>query len=214
MQLDYSIEKQRRIAQFARSLKPMHRRTVKLVRDCCFAIIEERYDDWMFSQSLSAARSQATSKVAAPALATCGGQLDSHGIERAVLADDRLVVEGWSADGWRGDNRSNRFIQFVFLERHFEMDLPRPMLWPEEAKQILRDRSGFQFMRESQSGKNRSTIATFQPLRKPYIHGDVTTAAEDVAWIFFELWRFPVDSKLFLTTFGGNYQWESGMPLV
>ena len=213
MPTEYLFVKKRRISQFASGLSPMHQRTVKLVRDCCFAIIEERYGDEMLLRTLSAAAPCQAGVRASTAMANCSGQSDSLGFEQDGLPDDR-VVDGWSENGWRGDNRSNRFIQFVFLERHFEMDLPRPMLWPEEAKQILRDRSGFHFMRESPSGKNRSTIAKFNPLRKAYVHGDVATAAEDVAWIFFDLWRFPVDSQLFLTTFGGKYQWDSGRVLV
>ena len=210
MELNSANPKQRRIAQFAQALKPMHHRTVKKVKDCCFAIIEERDSAAEFFASLKAKKQVPLElPTAPPVLSTCGG-VDQYSIEPS-WPEGMTVAEGWSADGWRAED-SDRFIQFVFLEKHFEMDLPRPMLFAAEAVEILRSRSGFFFMSDK-PGADASAVKNYNPLRKAYVHGDVTTAAEDMAWIFFDLWKFPSDQRFYLTTFGGDYQWESSKPL-
>ncbi len=60
----------------------------------------------------------------------------------------------------------NRFMQLSLLAHPFEMDLPRPMLRPTEARTILKSRSGFIFH----------------------------TAGEDIARLFMSRWQFPIDS--------------------
>lgn len=206
MSFDFAAEKQRRIGQFEQALEPMHRRTVQLVKDCCFAIIEERFDDYSISPALTA-----TKQVEKCAAVTVGESFDdAFGMD----SDMPVTIDGWSDEGWRENNRTNRFIQFVFLEHHFEMDLPRPMLWPNEARMILRSRSGFHFLGDrGDAAANADTVKTFHPLRKAYVHGDFYSAAEDVAFIFFSLWKFPIDTTLYLSTFGGKYTWENGKPL-
>ncbi len=212
MDLNSASERQRRIAQFAQALKPMHHRTVKKVKDCCYAIIEERDSTAEFFASLKASKQTSLElSTKPPVLSICGGGIDRYNLEPS-WPDGIAVAEGWSKDGWRADEDSNRFIQFVFLEKHFEMDLPRPMLFAAEAVEILRNRSGFFFMSDK-PGADASTVNNYNPLRKAYVHGDVTTAAEDMAWIFFDLWKFPTDERLYLSTFGGDYQWERGKPL-
>ena len=212
MQFNFASEKQRRIAQFSKSLKPMHRRTVKQVKDCCFVIIEERSTTAEFFQSLRARKEiPVDTHIEAPVFSLCGGSPESYGTDIDLFGDVRST-EGWSNEGWRAADDSNRFIQFVFLEKHFEMDLPRPMLFAAEAMQILRHRSGFYFMSDK-PGADASTVKNYNPLRKAYVHGDVVTAAEDIAWILFDLWKFPVDARFYLTTFGGKHQWESSQPL-
>ncbi len=54
MALNSASERQRRIAQFAKALKPMHHRAVKKVKGCCYAIIEERDSTAEFFASLKA----------------------------------------------------------------------------------------------------------------------------------------------------------------
>ncbi len=209
MQFDFAQEKQRRIAQFAQALKPMHRRTVKQVKDCCFLIIDERNTTADFFQSLTAIKYE---PIEVPSVLRLERERSEKYTIDSGLYKDLRATEGWSTEGWRADEDSDRFIQFVFLEKHFEMDLPRPMLFTAEAAQILRDRSGFYFMSDK-PGADASTVKRFNPLRKAYVHGDVTTAAEDIAWILFDLWKFPIDSRFYLTTFGGKHQWDNDKPL-
>lgn len=198
----YAEEKRRRIAQFANALSPMHQRTTNLVQDCCYLLIEEQLEIDTPSKLL-----KETTKV----------EVASSKVVSDNFSDgftQYLETEGWSDEGWLQSDQSRRFVQFVFLERHFEMDLPRPMLRIHEARTLLERRSGFYFLGDRPgSPANESVIKVFHPLRKAYIHGDNHSAAEDIAYIFFELWRFPIDTRLYLTTFGGSYCWESGSPL-
>ncbi len=210
---DYSAEKLRRIAQFAEALKPMHHRTVKQTKGCCYLVIEEHDSKAEFFHSLAASQDMSRATPAkAPLLSVCGGHEDSYALNSLELPTEPIVAEGWTNEGWRGDDNTRRFIQFVFLEKHFEMDLPRQMLFAPEAAQILRHRSGFYFMSEKPAA-DLNTVEVFNPLCKAYVHGDVTTAAEDIAWIFFDLWRFPIDSRLYLSSWSSKRQWDSSRPL-
>ncbi len=206
MSFDFAAEKRRRIEQFERALAPMHHRTVQLVKDCCFAIIEERPEDFRTTPALKAnARAE---KPSAVSIGKSIGNMFGRG------DDEPFDVDGWSDEGWRQDDSSSRFVQFIFLEHHFEMDLPRPMLWPDEAKVILQSRSGFFFLGDrGDTAMHAETVKTFCPLRKAYVHGDDYSAAEDIAFLFFTLWKFPIDSTLYLSTFGGGHTWENGIPL-
>ena len=199
---DYSSEKMRRIQQFASVLQPMHHRTVHLEKDCCFLRIEERHDDQRSSPALEEARTR--ERVHASSISDSMDTSDESDVD----------IETWSDDGWRQDDQSKRYIQFVFLERHFEMDLPKPTLWPDEARKLLRERTGFFFLGDRPGAESLSAdVKRFQPLRKAYVHGDIHSAAEDIAFTFFELWRFPIDARLYLTTFGRKHSWDSGKPL-
>jgi hypothetical protein len=53
MSFDFVAQKRRRIEQFEQSLAPMHHRTVQLVKDCCFAIIDERHEDFRTTPALN-----------------------------------------------------------------------------------------------------------------------------------------------------------------
>lgn len=216
MSIEYETEKQRRIEQFAAELQPMHYRTVHVVKDCCFAIIEERKVDASSTSALAA-----HTEVEKKAVVTIGDTLDDL---LGDYNDSTFNVDGWDDEGWREKENSNRFVQIIFLEHHFEMDLPRTTLWPNEAKNILRNRSNFFFLgsrshaddqnRDQRSADiHRATIQDFNPLRKAYVHGDFHSVADDIAFIFFTLWRFPLDSTLYLTTFGGGNNWDSSKPL-
>lgn len=199
---DYAAEKQRRLDQFSRAIEPMHHRTVNIVKGSCFLRIEEQYKQWGSRPELEA------TKVADRVMAK--GISDSFDEN----FDHEPKSKDWSDEGWRSNDRSKRFIQFIFQEKHFEMDLPRPTLWPTEAKILLERRLGFFFLGErGMADLLAREIRAFHPLRKAYVHGDHHAAAEDVAYIFFELWKFPIDSRLYLSTWGGRNQWDSGTPL-
>lgn len=56
----------------------------------------------------------------------------------------------------------------------------------------------------------------WDPLRKIYLYGDEASAAEDMTFIFFQLWNFPVSTRLYVTSaaFGRNrLRWERGVPI-
>ena len=44
------------------------------------------------------------------------------------------------------------------------------------------------------------------------MYGDEESAADDMAFVLFQVWKFPVNSKLFVTaaSFNGKHHWETG----
>ncbi len=100
----------------------------------------------------------------------------------------------------RGDGRrdSERYLQFAFMKQTFYMDLSKNTLWPDEARQLLSQRSGFFSLCDRRFPWMsldvwRGLVETWNPVQKEYINFDARAAAEDVAFILFTLWRFPLD---------------------
>jgi hypothetical protein len=83
----------------------------------------ERVKSWL-GMNWNVFLQKATKRVEKPSAVTIGESLDdTFGTGHKESFD----FDGWS-EGWRQDDTSHHFIQFIFLEHHFEMDLPRPML--------------------------------------------------------------------------------------
>jgi hypothetical protein len=110
-----------------------------------------------------------------------------------------------------------RFTQFSFEENWFCIDLPVQTLKRCEAEQILRRRIGFFFLRDRQQFTlHGEQTAGSDPFRKVYLYGDEWSAAEDMAFVLFEVWRFPVDVRLYVTAaaFGdGRPDWEQRLSI-
>ena len=204
---DYSTQRQRRVGQFAEFLKPMHDRAHIEAQGSCFLILNERPGRSHDARWLSARR---RFSLPVEARATCealGGGTD-------VIVKAPPVAE--PVEPWR-DPGPSRFIQFCFRRRWFAMDLPRPTLFTAEAERLIRERDGF-FREAERSDAGLSSIEQimrFDPVFKKYVYGDEDTAAEDAAYIFFDLWRFPVDSRLYVTAaaFRGKKRWERNVPI-
>jgi hypothetical protein len=99
-------------------------------------------------------------------------------------------------------HRKSRFVQFWFhaAKPYFYVDLPNTTLHPWEASVLLRDRAGFSYARGDADGDaSDEAIATFAPVQKRYEYGDERSAAEDLAYILFSLWRTAVEGPLLLT---------------
>ncbi len=110
----------------------------------------------------------------------------------------------------------NRFVQYSFEADFFCLDLPVDTLRREEAKQILRDRTGFFWLRERPEFRlYHEDVQGHDPFRKVYHYGDEPAAAQDAAYLFFTLWRLPTDSRLYVSAapFGGSERWEYGKPI-
>lgn len=201
---EYIAIRKRRVQQFLEALLPMPTRATKLVQGCCYATFSERKDDLSQDESLEVC---VTERVPV----AVGVSSMSEPFESPSVG----IVEDEPESTIRPRRRSHeRFIQFVFLERHFEMDLPQPMLEASEAHRLLAERRGFFYLGDRfPMHDTENVIDTFHPLRKAYVHGDELEAAEDMAFLLFDLWRFPVDAILYHSAFGGRYSWASGKPL-
>ena len=48
-----------------------------------------------------------------------------------------------------------------------------------------------------------------------YVNGDEESAAQDMAFIWFAVWKFPIDWTFFVTAaaFGGGHRFEQACPL-
>jgi hypothetical protein len=124
-------------------------------------------------------------------------------------------ADGGDADSEEVGDEPGRFVQFCVSDRDFWMDLPNTTLDPAEGNLLVRRQSGFFWVHDHPDAGNwQRTIRDFDPVNKIYLPGDVRCAAEDVAYVFFTLWKFPVDWRLYVTSFarkGPNF--ESDLPL-
>jgi hypothetical protein len=95
--------------------------------------------------------------------------------------------------------------------------MPRQTLFRAEAEQILRRRRGFFYLRDRpEFTLHGEDIDGYDPFRKIYIYRDEESAAEDMAFIFFQIWKFPVDWRFYVTAaaFGQQTDWERGTPIA
>ena len=202
---DYRSELERRIAQFGGYLKPMNHRAHEIAHGPCFMIFEERRPHGSNDAALVEKRQLALQAVQA-AFVDSGSTCDP---------DDRALHD-LPDEGWRGDNSLNRFIQFSFENEWFCIDMPIQTLFRPEAEAILRYRKGFFYLADrTQFTLHEEDVDGYDPFRKIYLYGDEQSAAEDMAFVFFQVWKFPVTSRLYVrsASFGGTHQWEHGVPI-
>jgi hypothetical protein len=206
MTSDYHDLRERRIRQFTSFLEKMSKRRSNAGNRDCFIVFDERkqepdLQDPSLSDSVT---------VEVPA-------------EIAVLADAAYPADSLCeiignkslGDTWRQDESSERFIQFAFLPACFRMDIPNSTLYRAEADIIVQRRLGFFYEAAKHLSELNSYLARFNPLNKVYIYGDERSAAEDMAYVWFDVWRFPADWRFFVKagTFNVNTDWELGFPL-
>ena len=206
---DYSEELARRTGQFAGYLKKMYHRAHEQVHGSCFIIFEERHPS-------KGSGEPALTETIKPVLELVVAGFDDAGIASVTIADDSSEIE-LPDEGWREDDSSSRFIQFSIEKYWFCLDMPLQTLYRAEAEQILRYRKGFFYLRDRpQFTLNEEDVEGYDPFRKVYIYGDEVSAAEDMAFILFQVWKFPVDWRFYVTAaaFGDKKtDWEDGTPL-
>lgn len=106
-----------------------------------------------------------------------------------------------------GDAKS-RIVQFAFMESGFYLDLPDTTLTPEEAKQAVAERPGFAFALYNE--KKRLGERQFDPVQRKYQYESKRVAAEDTAYVFFDLWQTPLDAWIEVKSgaFDESNHWE------
>jgi hypothetical protein len=109
----------------------------------------------------------------------------------------------------------DRFVQFAFESEGFLLDLPDTTLTHEEAKRLVTERPGFQFILGDASRKRADNERVFDPIQRTYRYGEQRIAAEDAAYLFFTLWEFPLGTwiKVQAQSFEGDRHWERGFSL-
>ena len=180
----YVDEKRRRIEQFAQWLWLMGIRRHKIVKDDCFLIFDE-------SAHEGADSPQIKESVAIKVDCLANGGSASGG-------DD--PVESSLADWLPGE--SFRYVQFAFMRDCFYLELPNNTVFPKEAELILQQRLGFYYSKNRPDLRwtraNWKDIVKWDPLQKVYLYRDEESAAEDMAFILFQVWKFPVNWRWYI----------------
>ena len=101
-----------------------------------------------------------------------------------------------------------RIVQFAFMESGFYLDLPDTALTPEEAKQVVAERSGFRYALDNP--QKRLGERAFDPVQRQYGYADKRAAAEDAAYVFFDLVQTSLDAwiKVQASAFDVSRRWE------
>jgi hypothetical protein len=198
-------ELERRTEHFRHYLGLMRQRRAGLTKGNCFIIFEERLDT---DDSGLRQLTESKTLIYQSTLEVAGWDITSE-LNETIILD-------LPDDGWRGDDSQSRFIQFSFNTRYFDMDIPNTTLYCAEAEQILRHRLGFFYVKDCRQFEHPAEEANrFNPLRKIFTHGDERSAAEDMAYVWFNVWKFPVDWRFYVTasSFHDGIAWEKGVPI-
>lgn len=195
----YFDEKRRRIVQFAEYLRLMRLRAHKVAKGSCFIIFDESPRD----------------------------NADSSKLKESVAIKIDCLTGRDSASGRQGGTeglpkhgkprqRRSRYLQFAFMRDCFYLELPNNTVFPQEVEQILHCRQGFYWAKNRTDLRwvrsNWEDIVKWNPLQKVYIYRDEESAAEDMAFILFQIWHFPVDSPLYVkaAAFQTGHDFERG----
>ena len=103
-----------------------------------------------------------------------------------------------------------RFVQFAFHADDFYMDLPDSTLTHAEANRAVAERPGFRYYLADAARKPADYEREFDPIQRGYSYAEQRAAAEDTAYLFFDLWGLPLDAwiKVQATAFESGRQWE------
>jgi len=172
-----------RIQQFADYFRQMRLRTQKLVKGNCFVTFTDENRE---EPDPPVAKETAVTWYA---LTIVGTQ------DETTYCNSGSESGGWSDD-------FHRFIQYSFDRSTFCIDLPNNTLRHHEAKQLFCHRDGFFYARNRPDlawvRANWRNILDFDPVQKVYLYKDEDNAAEDMAYILFDLWQFPIEMRLYV----------------
>ncbi len=204
---EYEVEFECRVAQFHGHLKTMHRRSHEVAEGFCFMVFEENASDEGDGQTRKAVKDRERTLVSSGA-----GKPGEAGI---FTPDELSFLDALDAE-MDDEHPFNRYVQFGFEGDRFLMDLPLGTLFEDEADEISAERIGFSWARQNEnSAISEKHIEDFDPLQKFYRYGEERTAAEDAAFIFFEVWGVPANSRLYVSASSCHtfHSWERGEPI-
>jgi hypothetical protein len=141
--------------------------------------------------------------------------LMEHRTLRMVKSDCFLVfsVPAPRNIGPRIGGSKTRIVQFAFMEGGFYHDLPDTSITPEEAKRAVAERAGFGFALNN--SQKRLGERQYDLVQRQYGYADKRAAAEDAAYVFFDLWQSPLDArvKVEASAFEVSRRWERGFSM-
>jgi hypothetical protein len=194
---DYTKEFDRCVLLFDSYLKKMvQRRSDEPRRDCAITF-RENNPDGSDTPSLEEAAAKSL-ELALAAEVEIGGWGDQFLDQTSVL----IPTHDHAAAGPGDFNGDDRYVQFAFTKRTFYLDLPNCTLFPLEAERLIRERSGFFYLKDHRQPWMsmdywQNTVRDFSPVQKIYLNSDTRSAAEDMAYIFYTLWKFPTDWQFY-----------------
>lgn len=197
----------RRTRLFEDYLRKMEQRRRCISSDCFIVFHEEPRRGDRSAPALAATR-QAERELAR----TVSGRLE---LSASTLDDGYDTDQSWAGEP-SGPRDQSKFIQFAFWERFFVVDLPNDILLETDGRRIQRDRPGFFFVGERDDYPYyHQDVAVHNPLQKQYVYGDQEAAAADAAHVFFRVWNFPIDSRLYVSSasFHTRDRWDESLPL-
>ncbi len=114
----------------------------------------------------------------------------------------------------RGGDTVCHYSQFSCLGDWFYMDLPDITLGPSEGQRLIQERPGFYYLKDRPDAPTAfkssfaKSVQDWNPVQKCYRSGEKSMAAADLVYLWFSLWRVPVDwtfqAKLGHFSGGGN----------
>ena len=204
----YLDEKRRRIEQFMHYLRLMGQRAHKVAKDDCFIVFQESPSDDADARDL-----KNSPTIEADCLTTVG--LDANGSflgeepsidwQPMEFSDDPIGFssgrecfgEDVPDDARPTGEPLRRFIQFAFLRDCFYLELPNNTVFPAEVQQIFQQRLGFYYAQNRLDLRwvraNWNDMIEWDPLQKIYVYRDEQSAAEDMAFVLYQVWRFPAN---------------------
>jgi len=140
--------------------------------------------------------------------------LMEHRTLRLVKSDCFLVFSVPAPAAIRpriGDSKT-RIVQFAFMSSGFYLDLPDTSITPEEARAAVQ-RPGFGYALNNP--QKRLGERQHDPVQRQYQYADQRVAAEDAAFVFFDLWHTPLDAwvKVQASAFEVSRRWEPGFAM-
>ena len=103
-------------------------------------------------------------------------------------------------DKRRKSDSQDRFVQFWFGLKSFYIDLPKTTFVAGEAESLVSSRPGFFLVSANDVAEDQKDyVEQFKPVHRDYEYGDEGIAAEDMAFILFDLWKLPVDVSFDVT---------------
>jgi len=99
-------------------------------------------------------------------------------------------------------------VQFAFMGDGFYLDLPDTTLTPEQARRAVAERPSFDFALNKE--QKRLGERQFDPVQRSYRYHEKRVAAEDAAYVFFDLLQTPLDAWITVNaaSFDGSRHWE------
>lgn len=184
----------RRVGQIHGYIGPMYRRS-RGVMEFCYTIIKESFTDDDGVVHRSAAKTRPRVRVL------------------AGLPDEAAILHALDAE-MEEEYPRNRYVQIGFEEDYFFIDMPVGSLFTDEAEEISASLGGFRRASENPvTPMSAEHVRDFDPLQKFYLYGEELQAAEDVAGIFFGVWRLPETERLYVSSHSSSGKaWERGEP--